>query len=199
LTPPQLWLARHGETEWSAAGLHTSRTDVPLTPAGEKEAAALQELLGGQRFDLVLSSPMVRATSTAVLAGFEPEITPDLHEWDYGELEGLTTEEIRAQYPGWSVWYGPWPSGEDADHVSERADRVVARARALGQGARALLFAHGHILRVVTARWLGLPADQGKHFLLRTATLGVLSWEREEPVVDRWDLAPADWGASQRT
>lgn len=191
MTPPDLWLARHGETEWSAAGLHTSRTDLPLTPAGEQEATELKALLGDRHFDLVLSSPMQRALATAALAGFEPEVTADLREWDYGELEGLSTDQIRGAYPGWSIWRGPWPGGEDADEVAARADRVVARVRALGEGGRALVFAHGHILRVVAARWLGLPAHEGRLFVLRTGTLGVLSWEHGEPALERWGLGPA--------
>lgn len=190
MTGPELWLVRHGETEWSASGRHTSRTDLPLTEAGEAEAVALQGLLRGEMFDLVESSPRQRARRTAELAGFQPKFNEDLAEWDYGELEGLTTEEIRAKYPGWTIWSGPWPGGETDQQVAARVDRVVAQVLALPAGAKALLFAHGHVLRVLTARWLRLPPTEGRLFILGTATLGALSWEHGQPAVLRWDLAP---------
>ena len=125
VTLPVLWLVRHGETEWSASGKHTSWTDLPLTPAGEQEAAALGRLLNAQRFDLVKASPRLRARRTAELAGYKPDVDDDLVEWDYGDFEGLTTREIRTSHPGWSLWDGPWPKGETPEQVAERADRVV--------------------------------------------------------------------------
>ena len=195
MTGPVVWLARHGETEWSAAGQHTSLTDLPLTPAGEEEAVALGKVLRSERFDLVEASPRRRAVRTAELAGFNATIDNDLAEWDYGELEGLTTDQIRANYPGWQIWYGPWPGGETAEEVAARADRVVQRARALPAGAKALFFSHGHMLRVLAARWLGQPPTSGRFFTLGTATLSVLSWERGEPALERWDVPPSSAAA----
>ena len=192
MSEPELWLVRHGETAWSASGQHTSRTDLPLTPAGEVEALALRPLLSSEHFDLVESSPRRRAVRTAELAGFQPKVNDDLAEWDYGELEGLTTEEIRARYPGWTIWRGPWPGGERDDQVAARVDRVVAQVLALPADARALVFAHGHVLRVLAARWLGLPPSEGRLFILGTATVGVLSWEHGQPAVLRWNVAPGD-------
>ena len=127
MTGVGVWLARHGQTEWSATGRHTSWTELPLTKGGEQEALAVGHLLRTQRFDLVLSSPRERALRTAELAGFEPQIDDDLVEWDYGDLEGLTTDQIQARYPGWSLWSGPWPRGETPDHVAKRADTVITR------------------------------------------------------------------------
>jgi probable phosphoglycerate mutase len=190
MTGPVVWVARHGQTEWSAAGRHTSRTDVPLTAVGQQEAVALGTMLRPERFDLVESSPRQRALRTAELVGFEPAVDNDLVEWDYGELEGLTTDQIKAKYPGWSIWHGPWPGGETADQVAARADRVVQRVRALPSGAKALLFAHGHLLRVLAARWLGQAPTSGRFFVLGTATLSVLGWERGGPAVERWNVPP---------
>jgi broad specificity phosphatase PhoE len=194
VSEPQLWLVRHGETEWSALARHTSRTDLPLTPEGEREASALRGALDPGAFSLVLSSPRHRALETARLAGFEPEVDPDLAEWDYGSLEGLTTAQIRADYPGWSIWRGPWPGGETDTQVGARVDRVIARARHLADGQRALVFAHGHVLRALTARWLQLEVAGGRLFILHTATLGVLGWEHGAPAVDRWNVPPAPTG-----
>jgi probable phosphoglycerate mutase len=190
MTGPVVWVARHGQTEWSEAGRHTSRTDVPLTAVGEQEAIALGAMLRPEHFDLVESSPRQRALRTAELAGFEPKVDNDLVEWDYGELEGLSSDQIKAEYPGWSIWHGPWPGGETDDQVAARADRVVQRARALPSGAKALLFAHGHLLRVLAARWLGQPAAAGRFFMLGTATLSVLGWERGGAAVERWNVPP---------
>jgi probable phosphoglycerate mutase len=173
------------------SGRHTSRTDLPLTEEGEREALALKGTLGPVRFALVLASPRQRALTTARLAGFDPEVDADLAEWDYGSLEGLTTQQIRADYPGWSIWRGPWPGGETDVEVCTRVDRVVARARDLPDGAKALVFAHGHVLRALTARWLQLPVTEGRLFILRTATVGVLGWEHGAPAVDRWNVPPA--------
>jgi broad specificity phosphatase PhoE len=187
---PVIWLARHGETEWSAEWRHTSWTDLPLTAKGEKEALALGNLLRGHQFELVQASPRVRALRTAELAGFKPEVDDDLVEWDYGDLEGLTTAQIEVNYPGWSIWDGPWPGGETPSQVAARADRVVKRARALPSGSKALLFAHGHLLRVLAARWLHQPATTGRLLALVTGTVSVLGWERGSPVVQHWSVPP---------
>lgn len=190
MTGPVVWLARHGETEWSASGRHTSRTDLPMTAAGEQEAVALGKILQPEHFDLVESSPRHRALRTAELAGFKPAVDNDLVEWDYGELEGLTTDQIRASYPGWEIWHGPWPGGETSEEVAARADRVVQRAHDLPSGAKALFFSHGHLLRVLAARWLHQPPSTGRFFMLGTATLSVLSWEHGGPTVEHWNAPP---------
>ncbi|UMG91722.1 histidine phosphatase family protein [Nocardioides sp. TF02-7] len=182
---PELWLVRHGPTEWSRAGRHTSVTDLPLLPDGEDDATSLAPRLADAGFDLVLTSPRERARRTAALAGFpDAEVDDDLVEWAYGDYEGLTTAQIRESVPGWTVWSHPSPGGEPAAAVAERCDRVVARARAAG---RTLAFAHGHSLRVVAARWLGLAPQDGRLFRLDTATVSVLGHERETPVVLRWN------------
>lgn len=182
----QLWLVRHGPTEWSRAGQHTSVTDLPLLPEGETEAAGLAPVLAKQEFALVLASPLLRARRTAELAGFpDAEVTDDLAEWEYGDYEGLTTPEIREQVPGWTVWTHPSPGGETAAEVAARLDRVVERARAAD--GRSLAFAHGHSLRVLAARWLGLAPEDGRLFRLDTATVSVLGYERETPVLLRWN------------
>lgn len=182
----ELWLVRHGETEWSRAGRHTSHTDLPLTSAGEAAARALGGRLAETTFDLVLTSPMTRARRTAELAGFEyAEVDKDLAEWDYGDYEGLTTPEIRASVPGWTVWTHPSKGGEAADEVAVRLDRVVARVRALG--GRVLAFGHGHASRTLAARWLGLEVADGRLLKLDPATVSVLGWEHENPAVARWN------------
>jgi broad specificity phosphatase PhoE len=181
----EVWLVRHGETEWSRDGRHTSTTDLPLTTEGEKVARALGDRLDTE-FALVLTSPRARAQETARLAGHpEAEVDPDLAEWAYGDLEGRTSEEIRQQLPGWTIWSGPVPGGESADEVSARLDRVVARCRA--SDGRVLLFGHGHSLRALAARWLGLPVTDGKLLRLDTATVSVLGYEHEASVVLRWN------------
>ena len=185
----QLWLIRHGETEWARLGRHTGRTDVALTETGRDQARALGRRLGGHRFPLVLTSPLSRASETAALAGFGSVaiVDPDLQEWDYGKLEGRLTAEIRADYAGWSIWTGPWPDGETVEQVGVRADRVVARVR--DAGGDTLVFAHGHLLRVLAARWLDLPPTSGAQFALSTATLSILGWERENAVIETWNEA----------
>ncbi|MBB6629044.1 histidine phosphatase family protein [Nocardioides sp. KIGAM211] len=182
----EVWLVRHGETEWSRSGRHTSTTDLPLLPDGEEVARGLGERLEGRSFGLVLTSPRQRARRTAELAGFpDAEVDEDLAEWAYGDYEGITTDQIRETVPGWTVWDGPCPNGETAAQVGERLDRVIARLEAAD--GPSLVFAHGHSLRVLTARWLGLPPRDGRLFRLGTATVSVLAHERESPVVLRWN------------
>ena len=182
---PELWVVRHGETEWSRDGRHTSTTDLPLTDLGEAAATELVPRLAEVDFDLVLTSPRQRARRTAELAGFaDAQVDEDLAEWAYGDYEGITTDEIRESVPDWSVWTHPSPGGESADDVSARLDRVVARAR---EHERTLVFAHGHSLRVLTARWLEQPADEGRFFRLDTSTVSVLGFERETPVLLKWN------------
>jgi len=182
---PDLWVVRHGETEWSRDGKHTSTTDLPLTDIGEQTATSLAPRLAEVDFDLVLTSPRQRARRTAELAGFaDAQVDDDLAEWGYGDYEGVTTPEIRETVPGWSVWTHPSPGGESAADVSARLDRVVERARGC---RRTLVFAHGHSLRVLTARWLGQPAEEGRFFRLDTSTVSVLGFERETPVLLKWN------------
>jgi broad specificity phosphatase PhoE len=182
----ELWVVRHGETEWSASGRHTSTTDVELTAAGEEAARVLGERLAGTRFDLVLTSPRERARRTAALAGFpDAHVDDDLAEWAYGDYEGVTTSTIRETVPGWTVWTHPSPGGETAEEVGRRLDRVVARVRR--EGGRVLVFGHGHASRVLAARWLDQPVAEGRFFRLDTATLSVLGYEHESPVVARWN------------
>lgn len=183
---PELWLVRHGETEWSRDGKHTSTTDLPLTDEGVAVAKALGERLAGRDFTLVLTSPRQRARRTAELAGYaDAQVDDDLAEWQYGEYEGVTTPTIRETVPGWTVWTHPSPGGETAAQVGERLDRVIKRVREADGDA--LVFGHGHALRVLTARWLGQPVDEGRHFRLDTATVSVLGYERETPVLLRWN------------
>jgi len=182
----EVWLVRHGETEWSRDHKHTSTTDLPLTDVGEGMAHALPAKLTGMDFDLVLTSPRQRARRTAELAGFpDAEVEEDLVEWGYGDYEGITTLEIRETVPGWSVWSHETPGGEAAAAVAARLDRVVERAREVG--GRTLLFGHGHALRVLTARWIGQQPDEGRFFRLDTATVSVLGYERDTPVLLRWN------------
>jgi broad specificity phosphatase PhoE len=185
----QIYVVRHGETDWARSGRHTSRTDLPLTDRGRAEALELGRRLAGHRFSLILTSPLIRAAETARLAGFggaEPD--DDLREWDYGDLEGLTTAQIRDRLPGWTIWAGPWPDGETARQIGRRADRLIARCLDPAVTGDVLLFSHGHLLRAFTARWLGLPASRGGLFALGTATVGILGWEREQRVVETWNV-----------
>lgn len=185
----QIWLVRHGETEWARLGRHTGRTDIPLTETGREQARSLGRRLVGRSFALVAKSPLSRAADTAALAGFGERAVPDenLLEWDYGALEGRLTADIRLDFPDWSIWTGPWPDGESADDVGARADRVIERCRSAEVTGDALLFAHGHLLRVVAARWLGLPAASGGLFALSTGTLSILGWDRGRPVIETWN------------
>jgi broad specificity phosphatase PhoE len=202
----ELWVVRHGETQWSADGRHTSRTDVPLTEHGREAAARVGEFLAGTTFAAVLRSPMGRARETCAIAGFGDVAVVDdgLKEWDYGVYEGRTSKEIQAEVPGWSVWDDPIVGGETVEQVGDRADGVIARALSRGGGptsqnrdmghpaegdevARVALFAHAHILRILTARWLGLEARGGRYFALGTGSVSVLGWERETRVIQRWN------------
>ncbi|GAA1501704.1 histidine phosphatase family protein [Nocardioides humi] len=179
-------LARHGATEWSVSGRHTSRTDLPLLPEGEEVARGLAARLADRDFAEVLTSPLLRARRTAELAGFaDAEVCDDLREWGYGDYEGRTTAEIRQDVPGWTIWTHPCPGGEPAEEVAARCDRVVARIREVD--GPVLVFAHGHLLRALAARWLGLPVGEGRLFRLDTATLSELGHERETPVLLRWN------------
>src|SRR5215471_2596164 len=185
--PQRVYLVRHGETAWSLTGQHTSVTDVPLTARGREAARRLAPVLGRETFALVLTSPLVRARTTCQLAGLgsEAEIDRDLTEWNYGEYEGLTPAEIHARAPGWLLFRDGCPGGESPEQVATRADRVIARVRrAWGHVA---LFAHGHIFRVFAARWLGLPAGSGSHFLLDPATVCVLTYYNGIPAVKQWN------------
>jgi broad specificity phosphatase PhoE len=189
----EVWLVRHGTTEWSQTGRHTGRTDVPLTAEGERAAAALRPVLAHRTFALVLASPLVRARHTAELAGESPEIDDDLQEWDYGQYEGRTTPEIREERPDWSISKDGVIGGETAGDVAARADRVIARVRAADGDC--LLFAHGHLLRILGARWIAAPATAGQHLLLATAAVSILGYERETPALARWnDTSHLDGG-----
>jgi broad specificity phosphatase PhoE len=183
----QVYLIRHGETEWSLSGQHTGITDLPLTENGRKVAKRLQPVLAKETFALVLTSPLERARMTCELAGLgeHAEIDCDLIEWNYGEYEGLTPQQINAKTPGWMIFTDGCPGGENPEQVSARADRVITRVRAVE--GHVALFAHGHIFRVFAARWLGLPATAGCHFLLDTATLNILSYYRGIPAVKCWN------------
>ena len=182
----ELWLVRHGKTEWSRDGRHTSTTDLPLLPEGEEVARGLRGRLAGVDFAQVLTSPRQRARRTAELAGFsDAEVDQDLVEWAYGDYEGTTTEEVREHDPGWTIWTHRTPGGETADQVSARLDRVVRRVRDL-EGIT-LAFGHGHALRALAARWLGVEVAAGRFFELDTATVSVLGYERETPVLRHWN------------
>jgi probable phosphoglycerate mutase len=187
---PRLWLVRHGETEWARLGRHTGRTDIPLTELGRSQAAAVAQRLAAHEFTAVISSPLSRALDTARLAGFGDRVTTtdDLLEWDYGRDEGRTTAEIREGRPGWTIWTGGPDGGETIDDVAARVDRVIARVRAIDGDT--LAFAHGHVLRILAARWIGEPPSEGRLFALSTATVSVLGWEREQPVIERWNDHP---------
>ena len=187
--PGELWLIRHGETEWSRSGAHTGRTDLPLTPAGREQAKAIARELGGRKFVLVLTSPLERARETCALAGYGnvAEIEPNLREWDYGDYEGRTTVQIRAERPEWSLWEDGVPNGERIEQVAARAEAVIERAaKAAGDVA---LFGHGHILRILAARWLALPPQDARLFALGTAAISTLGYERETRVITRWNLS----------
>lgn len=184
-------LVRHGATEWSESGQHTGLTDMPLTSEGEDEARALGPLLAGRSFALVLSSPLGRARRTAELAGLGSIVTePDLLEWDYGKVEGRTTAEMREEDdPGWTVFDGRIPGGETTAEVGKRVDRVIARC--LGADGDVAVAGHGHCLRILAARWLGLDPTAGRLLHLASGTVSELAWEREQPVIRTWGLKPS--------
>lgn len=187
----ELWLVRHGETEWSLSGAHTSTTDIPLTEHGRERARELHDYLQGHTFAAVLVSPRQRAQETCRIAGFGDvmQVEENLAEWNYGEAEGKTTPQMREIYgPAWSVWSSPLKGGETPDEVGTRADKVIARALELaGDSGKVLLFAHAHIFRILAARWIGLPAVGGARFALGTGSVSVLSFERETRVIERWN------------
>lgn len=185
-----LWLIRHGETEWSATKRHTGRTDIALTAMGERQAKALGRHLAGRSFALVLCSPLRRARETCWLAGYGniAKSSDDLLEWDYGTYEGRTASEIRTDVPGWSIWTGSVPGGETIEQVGHRAEQVIKQALAVD--GEVALFAHAHILRILTACWLGLPPDAGRLFALSTASVSVLGHERETRIISVWNQ---DW------
>lgn len=191
--PGRVVLLRHGETQWSLSGQHTGRTDIPLTARGQDRARALGPLLAALRGTqdppvLVLSSPLSRATETAELAGLRPEVDERLREWDYGDCEGRTTEDIRDDVPGWTVWTHPCPGGETAAQVGRRADAVLERASAARERGDVVLVGHGHFSRVLAARWLGQPAAAGVHYAMDAGSLTVLGDERGVPRLDHVNL-----------
>ena len=192
MSRPELWLCRHGETEWSRDGRHTSHTDLPLTDDGVAQAREMAPLFDGLAFDLVLRSPLQRSAETATAVGFpEAMREPALAEWDYGDYEGVTTARIREDVPGWTVFTHPTPGGESAEQVAARADRIIARV--LDEATdRALVFSHGHLLRVLAARWIDEPPALGQRLLLDTGTVSVLGWEREVRAIRRWNIGAAD-------
>jgi broad specificity phosphatase PhoE len=188
---PEIVLVRHGETLWSRNGQHTGCTDIPLTDEGRRQSERLGDSLRGRRFALVLTSPLQRAAETCRLAGLGDValLREELMEWDYGAYEGRTTPEIRAEVPGWSLWRDGVPGGETAADVGRRVDRVIAEIGAVDGDV--VLFAHGHVLRVLAARWLGLPPTEGRLFALDPATISILGHERETPVIRRWNEPPS--------
>jgi probable phosphoglycerate mutase len=187
-----LWLIRHGETEWSVSGAHTGRTDIALTSRGRQLAARVGGYLANRKFELVLTSPLRRAKDTCRLAGYGPAaiVDGDLQEWDYGAYEGRTTADIRNQRPGWDLWRDGVVDGETIEDVAARARRVIDRTMAASGDAA--IFAHGHILRVLTACWLQLDPRAGCSFSLETASLSVLGFERDTPVMRLWNRVFAD-------
>jgi broad specificity phosphatase PhoE len=187
----EIWLMRHGETEWSAAGAHTSRTDLPLLPSGVKQAQELAAKLKERKFALVLVSPMQRARETCRIAGYGDvaQVTDDLKEWDYGMYEGRSTADIRKDNPAWSLWRDGVPQGELVEHVGARAQRVINRCSEVGGDVA--LFAHGHVLRILTAVWLGLPPNNGQLFMLNTGTISVLGFEHDYRVIKGWNCVAA--------
>ena len=197
---PTLWLVRHGETEWSREGNYTGLTDIPLTAEGEAQAAAARAKIGNTAFDRVFTSPLIRARRTAEILGYpDAEILPHAHEWDYGQNEGRNSARVRAENPGYIIWNDGVPGGESLDTVAARADRIISTVQA-GCGTpmdqepdavpleRALLVAHGHFLRILAARWLGLAPDKGRHLVLGTAAVCVLGWDKHTPAVLKWNL-----------
>jgi probable phosphoglycerate mutase len=192
----ELWLVRHGETEWSLDGRHTSWTDIPLTDRGRERAQWLRKAMSGTKFAAVLVSPRQRARETCEIAGYGHVaiIDSDLQEWNYGESEGKTTKQMRETYgPQWSVWTSPILGGETVEHVGDRADAVIMKSmEAIPSGGAVALFAHAHILRILAARWIGLPAVGGEHFALGTGSVSILGFERESRVISKWNHLEED-------
>ena len=184
----EVLLIRHGETEWSVSGQHTGRTDIPLTDRGMRQGELLRAALERRQFALVLTSPLARATETCRLAGLSEaaKVRGELSEWDYGAYEGRRTVDIRKERPGWFLWDDGVPEGETAEEVGRRVDRVLPEIRAAGGDVA--VCAHGHLLRVLAARWLGLEAREGRLFALETATISTLGWERETAVIKHWNV-----------
>jgi len=184
----EIWLVRHGETAWSRTGQHTGRSDIPLTPRGREQAAALSGFFDGREFALVLSSPLQRAWETCQLTGFgeQAQLDPNLREWDYGDYEGITTAKIRDQREDWNLWADGVPNGETLLQVAPRALDVIDRANQADGDV--VLFAHGHLLRIMGALWIGLPPQSGRLLALATASLSVLSYERESRVISQWNI-----------
>lgn len=184
---PELWLARHGETEWTISRQHTGTTDLPLTENGERQAEALGKRLAGVEFDAVVSSPLQRARRTAELAGLgdRVEIDEDFREYDYGEYNGITTAQIKETRPDWDLWRDGCPGGETTAEVGARADRMIERLR--GRGERIVVFGHGHMSRVLAARWLGLDATGGRYLKMGTATLSIIGEEHGHPAITLWN------------
>lgn len=183
----QVFIVRHGETEWSLSGQHTGSTDIPLTEHGRQVARLLRPILAKQSFALALTSPLQRAQETCRLTGFGDvaKVEPDLVEWNYGRYEGLTPAQIHATAPGWLIFRDGCPGGEQPEEIGTRVDRVIAKVRAVE--GNVALFAHGHVFRVLAARWLGFPASAGQHFLLDTATMTILSYYRGIPAIKQWN------------
>jgi probable phosphoglycerate mutase len=190
--PKRIVAVRHGETEWSASGQHTSRTDLPLLEAGREQARGLARALGGQRFSMVLSSPMRRALETCELAGFGSAVkqSDGLCEWDYGEYEGVTTPDIRSIAPDWNIWRDGCPGGESPEQIGARADRVLGSLDEVDGDV--LIFAHGHLLRVLSARWLQCPVSFGARLALSAGSVSVLGYERETRVIRHWNFVPGE-------
>jgi probable phosphoglycerate mutase len=183
----QVFIVRHGETEWSLSGQHTGTTDIPLTEHGRQVARLLRPILAKESFALALTSPLQRARETCRLTGFGDvaKVEPDLVEWNYGRYEGLTPAQIHATAPGWLIFRDGCPGGEQPEEIGARVDRVIAKVRAVE--GNVALFAHGHVFRVLAARWLGLPPSAGQHFLLDTATMTILSYYRGVPAIKQWN------------
>jgi len=184
---PEIWLIRHGETEWSVSGQHTGRTDIPLTPRGHEQAHMLAAHLAGHRFDRVLTSPMSRAIDTCREAGLgdQAEQEPDLSEWNYGVYEGRTTKAISESVPGWSVWNSPIPEGESLEQIQARARALIGRL--LVPGGRIALFSHAHFLRVFAGCWIGDSAALGAHLFLDTASISILGFDHESRAIRQWN------------
>jgi len=191
MTKQVVVLVRHGDTEWSRNGRHTGKTDIPLSDDGRRQAKALGPELNAWQFAMVLTSPLQRARDTCTLAGYgtQAQVRSELQEWDYGRYEGLTSEQIAGTNPDWSLWRDGGPGGETAADVGRRVDRVIAEVR--GVEGDVLIFAHGHVLRVLASRWLDEPPEGGRHYSLQTAALSLLGEEHRDPVIRRWNQPPA--------